>query len=122
LYGHGDIGAKKLAMRRRGCGQRLAKRARPWPRLRITAIFAVAAFVLGLAHSWLHLANTDQHGHFAHGDQCCLVQVLGGGTQPPVIEVSPPQFVALEYSVPEAPEAPGFPPSVGYSARYPPIA
>jgi len=94
------------------------------PRRRHVRLVWLVVFFLGLAHGWLHLANTDQHGHFAHhGDECCLVQNLGGATAPPVIEVPLPQFVALRfYIIPAAPEACGLPPSIGYSPRDPPLA
>lgn len=93
------------------------------PRLRYRAILWLAVFILGLAHGWLHYASNDHHGHFAQkGDECCLVQSLGGGTAPPIIEVALPKFVDLPFAAANGFELPGLPTSVGYSPRDPPAA
>ncbi|MFZ0695093.1 MAG: hypothetical protein WAN51_13290 [Alphaproteobacteria bacterium] len=93
------------------------------PHRRYTAVLWLAVFLLGLAHGWLHLASNDQDGHFAHNDgQCCLVQSLGGGTAPPILEVSLPDFVPVSFVVTASHEIDGLPSSIGYSPRDPPIA
>lgn len=93
------------------------------PRRRFAAFVPLAVLILGLAHGWLHFANTDRHGHFAdHGNECCLVQNLGGGTAPVVLELPLPQFVSLGFFVPDAYEFCGRLPCIGYSPRDPPIA
>ncbi|MFZ0695298.1 MAG: hypothetical protein WAN51_14350 [Alphaproteobacteria bacterium] len=93
------------------------------PRRRYAGMFWLAIFVLAIAHGWLHLASNDRDGHFAHNDsQCCLVESLGGGTAPPVIDVALPNFVPIAFTAARNHESYSPPVNVGYSPRDPPIA
>ncbi|MFZ0692870.1 MAG: hypothetical protein WAN51_01745 [Alphaproteobacteria bacterium] len=88
-----------------------------------TAFLLLTVFGIGLAHGWLHLVSNDHDGHFAHNDsQCCLVQNLGGGIAPPLVEIPPPEFVSVLFAVAIECECYGRPASIGYSPRDPPIA
>jgi hypothetical protein len=93
------------------------------PRRRYAGAFWLAVLLLGLAHGWLHFASADQHGHFAHNaDECCLVQSMGGGTAPPLVEVPLPAFTPVPFIMAEGRETCGLPASVGYCPRDPPLA
>jgi len=99
----------------------LSRRARR--HRRCAGLVLLAAFSLGLAHGWLHLADGDGHGkgHFAKAaNEFCLAEKLTAAVPPPVVQPPQLRLLPFRYAVVNGREICGRPASLGYFPRDPP--
>jgi hypothetical protein len=117
-------------MRGRSRGQRLAKpaRARRWRRLRcrsdgasrLRAALLAVVFVLGLVHVGVHEWSHDKAGHFAAGNDLCVLSKLPGDGPAIAPAVLPATCYTESFRFVSVEALPRFSAAVGFRPRDPP--